>query len=65
MLRIKNDPKTYLRRSNIGWNVSNVAANRSKKTRSKKDFLEAIIAPSFYVSFLPSLRKRPPGPKRT
>lgn len=58
MQRIKNDPKAYLRRSNIGWNALEAAANRSNKARSKSDFLRAIISPSFYVSFLPKQHAR-------
>jgi hypothetical protein len=51
MQRIKNDPKSYLRRSDLGWNASEVAANRFTKTRSKRDFFKAAIEPSFYASF--------------
>ena len=63
MQRIKNDPKTYLRRSDLGWAAPTVTANRSRRTRSKKDFFEALIEPSFYTSFF--VRKPTPPSKRS
>jgi hypothetical protein len=62
MQRIKNDPETYLRRASLGWDVLEVATNRSKRTRSRKDFQEALIEPSFYMSFVTKTRARTKRP---
>lgn len=53
MQRIKNEPKKYLRRDDIGFDASSVTESRSRRNRSKKDFLNALIEPSFYASFIP------------
>ena len=51
MGRIKNDPKKYLRREDLGYDAANVTKNRSVKSRSSRTFVEALLEPSFYIRF--------------
>lgn len=59
MPKIKNDPTTYLRRSDlafIGGLTADMGMSASLLSKNERDFMTAPIDKAFYIDFNPSSR---------